>query len=568
MSATDKGLNQDDFRKLLQTPRPGEISSKVRLGGLGLNSRIPLPLTPKVTFAKTADNPPPKFKRSQFKKPAEVDEVASNDNKYRDRAAERRKGANPDYQETEQILKALNKSESLEAKTIYEQSKYLGGDTEHTHLVKGLDFALLAKVRNELQQEDPSAEGDQELELVLERIKEESEEKPRINSKFAQNIYDVAVVDAQKKPPEINDLFVAGRMAYIFELADEAGDYGDPFAIPTTVIRSKADVGDAGAEDNSTNDLVIEKISRVMAYVRKGERSGGVEVREKKLKKKLKEKQVEEVQIKKIAAIDESEDIFADAGRDYDAFANMENTEMQKEDEEEDEPVFIGPIFPGALPNTNKAELEQKVNYFSDSIKAEYHDPMDIDRKEEKETELSLNTLIEQAAEGVKEMKDSLFLNEKINETKASSKSEEIRKKLMGHDSYEGDYSTYGLSVGNISGTRESAYDSGHSDSDSDGTGLEHTIRDQGVTKNKKAQLSRWDFDTEEEWQAYKDNVTAMPKSAFQFGVKTGDGRKTRRSGKELTEKQKIDRDWQKISRIMEQKYGDDDGPSKKKKKQ
>ncbi len=28
----------------------------------------------------------------------------------------------------------------------YEDSKYLGGDVAHTHLVKGLDFALLHKV--------------------------------------------------------------------------------------------------------------------------------------------------------------------------------------------------------------------------------------------------------------------------------------------------------------------------------------------------------------------------------------------------------------------------------------
>ncbi len=28
----------------------------------------------------------------------------------------------------------------------YEDSKYLGGDVAHTHLVKGLDFALLQKV--------------------------------------------------------------------------------------------------------------------------------------------------------------------------------------------------------------------------------------------------------------------------------------------------------------------------------------------------------------------------------------------------------------------------------------
>lgn len=28
-----------------------------------------------------------------------------------------------------------------------EKTKYLGGDLKHTHLVKGLDFALLTKVR-------------------------------------------------------------------------------------------------------------------------------------------------------------------------------------------------------------------------------------------------------------------------------------------------------------------------------------------------------------------------------------------------------------------------------------
>ena len=32
-------------------------------------------------------------------------------------------------------------------KLSYEESKFLGGDIAHTHLVKGLDFALLQKVR-------------------------------------------------------------------------------------------------------------------------------------------------------------------------------------------------------------------------------------------------------------------------------------------------------------------------------------------------------------------------------------------------------------------------------------
>lgn len=31
-----------------------------------------------------------------------------------------------------------------------QESKYLGGDMEHTHLVKGLDYSLLHKVRSEI----------------------------------------------------------------------------------------------------------------------------------------------------------------------------------------------------------------------------------------------------------------------------------------------------------------------------------------------------------------------------------------------------------------------------------
>ena len=33
-----------------------------------------------------------------------------------------------------------------------EESKFLGGDVDHTHLVKGLDYALLQKVRKHIFQ--------------------------------------------------------------------------------------------------------------------------------------------------------------------------------------------------------------------------------------------------------------------------------------------------------------------------------------------------------------------------------------------------------------------------------
>ena len=36
-------------------------------------------------------------------------------------------------------------------KLSMEESKFLGGDLEHTHLVRGLDYALLQKVRRTAQ---------------------------------------------------------------------------------------------------------------------------------------------------------------------------------------------------------------------------------------------------------------------------------------------------------------------------------------------------------------------------------------------------------------------------------
>ena len=62
----------------------------------------------------------------------------SSASKYRDRAKERRTDSNPDYaHEINQMAGTID----------MEKSKFLGGDEKHTHLVKGLDLALLRKVR-------------------------------------------------------------------------------------------------------------------------------------------------------------------------------------------------------------------------------------------------------------------------------------------------------------------------------------------------------------------------------------------------------------------------------------
>lgn len=71
---------------------------------------------------------------------------------------------------------------------------------------------------------------------------------------------------------------------------------------------------------------------------------------------------------------------------------------------------------------------------------------------------------------------------------------------------------------------------------------------------NKKGPIGRWDFDTQEEYSEYMGSKEAMPKAAFQYGVKMQDGRKTRKNKTEKNEKAQLDREWQKIQGIIEKR--------------
>ncbi len=62
--------------------------------------------------------------------------------KYRDRAKERREGSNKDYSESMDADGMV-----VDENISIEQSKYLGGDLAHTHLVRGLDYALIGRLK-------------------------------------------------------------------------------------------------------------------------------------------------------------------------------------------------------------------------------------------------------------------------------------------------------------------------------------------------------------------------------------------------------------------------------------
>ena len=82
---------------------------------------------------------------------------------YRDRAKERRLGvATADFAEVPNLPAATpsrgvfaalsSDADGALGGSSVRMDQYLGGDMEHTHLVKGLDYALLQKVRLEQQQ--------------------------------------------------------------------------------------------------------------------------------------------------------------------------------------------------------------------------------------------------------------------------------------------------------------------------------------------------------------------------------------------------------------------------------
>jgi hypothetical protein len=58
---------------------------------------------------------------------------------------------------TAQTPNLLVNVDQAKAALVREQSKFLGGDVDHTHLVKGLDFSLLRKVRSGIGSVDREA---------------------------------------------------------------------------------------------------------------------------------------------------------------------------------------------------------------------------------------------------------------------------------------------------------------------------------------------------------------------------------------------------------------------------
>ncbi|KNC86415.1 hypothetical protein SARC_01421 [Sphaeroforma arctica JP610] len=313
-------LSNSDFRKLMMTPAVGGKSSFDSF-------KAPLAKTSGVSIKGVSAS---KQKYKEYYKQKEK-EKKEHDAKYRDRAAERRKTEDADVvDDPTQEHSNYNmfgadgqSATSAELRNAeIERTRYLGGDVEHTHLVRGLDYALLQKVKSDITQED-EGKGEDGGDRAAE-TKGVDAEAVQVKSAMARNLMRTAFDTTSRYRK--NESFRPGRMAYKFTLTSVYG--GMENDIPTTLLRSAEEMkGKQKITQTTTNDLVIEKLASIFLAVRQGARSLSTkEGKQKKSKDKHgrergskhppNEKATAHTAAVKSAEEDD-EDIFADVGKDY-----------------------------------------------------------------------------------------------------------------------------------------------------------------------------------------------------------------------------------------------------------
>jgi hypothetical protein len=370
-----------------------------------------------------------------------------------------------------------SKTQHSTAKAAIETSKYLGGDEENTHKVKGLDFALLTKAKMKIlkeereveekkkeKEENQQAEDANTTQLVLSRDGVQIDAPKDFKSRMGKALYN-AIFVKQREP--VVDHFLPGRTTFLYDLDEEANQ-----DLPTTVHRSKEIDHGSQLELAVTHPDILARITKIMIYYTQGAKAY------KKLKKKQKkEKEEEEKKAKgvlptmtntNLVNTDMEEDLFGDVDGEYipSAMATQSGINAYSS--------YVNKLTPVGKP------LEQIQEFRDQSIKA-HNKALEHPNHEPDERE-----------------KEPSFVSDVYAECYPAS--------------FEGD------------GMRTAIIDE---DDDEDLTKMD--------SRNK---LKRWDFDTDEQWADYESKREATPKAAFQFGIKNKDGRKPQKKNEQKLKQQ------------------------------
>ena len=231
-----------------------------------------------------------------------------------------------------------------------EKSKYMGGDEKTTHKVKGLDFALLRKKREELfeMKKENIEEGDdddEEEEVVVEDEDDANNNNP--SSSGYSSLYDAKsnlgrilvskIETAQKRNKDAltkrTKIPPLSGVSYLYDVNSRTREVTRTIEMET---KPRADIEEerkARRREFAKISKDEEKILRAVAKAIREPR--GTKEEEKKNSHKIAtdnsnaSAEGKKIDTNNAAADSDSEDIFADVGKDYDAIAELKKEEEQ-----------------------------------------------------------------------------------------------------------------------------------------------------------------------------------------------------------------------------------------------
>ncbi|KAL7670802.1 hypothetical protein ACOME3_005725 [Neoechinorhynchus agilis] len=304
-AAPGGALTNDDFRRYISTPRPASIVRDASKPSLSIERRPRKPRYAKVKDLIEKDRNPVRRQNGDAFLVNGV--LAHLSRKYRDRAKERRENTKRDLDNPQITAISLEESyrtvaapgikpildPAIRRRKIIEESKYLGGDISHTHLVKGLDYALLKKIRAEI------AEHNEELDAVnSDEEVEETKDNDEPKSELAKNIVNLISSTRTRESyysnswrHRPNNVFSSGRLSYLVDLGKRSASLFEVlsnersshfpkhslFEIPTSLVKGKADFVDNEVNaqgQTETSDLVISKLIDIWSVLLHGLRKG------------------------------------------------------------------------------------------------------------------------------------------------------------------------------------------------------------------------------------------------------------------------------------------------------
>ncbi|KAK1974427.1 hypothetical protein LZ30DRAFT_670290 [Colletotrichum cereale] len=330
-------MNNEQFRKLLgadsdrsQSPSNGASQSNASpapSGALGSRQRSSIPMTPRSVgvgnsrnefarqlAARNQETQPPKRFRTSTPKGSRLAEG------YVDRARDRTDEEEDDLAKRIKALEEALKNEEIDQATFEKLcSEIAGGDLSSTHLIKGLDFKLLERVR---KGEDEVDEAFDELEET--EVQAVEKEKAKKKGQFAP----VALAPGRKRTRD--QILAELKAAREAAKAQQEAALGNKFK----KIGAKQQPGTRIERDSRGREVMIivdedghekRKVRKIQAGAEEEQRKEfipdkdakplGMEVPE--FYKKQQQEEAEE---------DDNDDIFADAGDDYDPLAGMDGS--------------------------------------------------------------------------------------------------------------------------------------------------------------------------------------------------------------------------------------------------